>query len=603
MSGYIDSSFWNQKINVTRTATLPAIHDNLKKTGQWDALRLKWKKGELQEPHIFWDSDLAKAIESLCYALGHMSPNDQGYLEFQKWVEDAVDMISKAQHPDGYINSYFTVVKPEDRWKDIAHKHELYCAGHLLEAAVAHYKLTGETSLLDVMCKYIDYICTVFGPAPDQLHGYPGHQEIELALVKLYKIRPEERYLDLLKYFIEERGRNDGEFYKDEARKNGVDPMEWFPGEDSKVTFPDKPCFWYMQADQPLRELNEIKGHSVRAMYYLCGAQGLANLTGDASLTAAVSKMFNNMVECKLYIHGGIGAVHLWEGFSGNYELPLECYAETCASIGIMFLGQQMLQNKLDSHITKVMERALYNNIIGGVSLDGTSFFYNQPLIGCNLKRSDWFDTSCCPPNVSRLLNSLTDYVYTESNDGSVVSTNFWIGSVFKGAKLNVKIQSDYPIVGKVTATLNSVEPVEYNIIAPNANDTKISEGGVLKDDGYIHFGPKKWNNETITIEYDIKPKIITPDSRVKYTEGTLAVERGPFVYGVEQSMSPLPVGEITLSKDSKFKEKMIEIKGTKIPALDLEVGDGKVATLIPYFALGNNHPGEDFRVYLLSKE
>jgi DUF1680 family protein len=603
MVKYIDSSFWNERIAVTRTATLPAVYGHLKKTGQWDALRLQWKKGDPNQPHIFWDSDTAKAVESLCYALSHMQKDDAHYADFRSWLEDAVDMISKAQQSDGYINSYFTVVKPESRWKDICHKHELYCAGHLLEAAVAHYETTGRSTLLDVLCKYVDYICEVFGPRSEQLHGYPGHQEIELALVKLYKVRPYERYLNLLKYFIEERGQNDGDFYAEEAKRAGVDPMKWYPGEDSKVPFPDPPCFWYMQADKPIRELDEINGHSVRAMYYLCGAQGLANLTGDSTLTAAVSKLFADMVDSKFYIHGGIGAIHLWEGFSGKYELPLDCYAETCASIGILFVGQQMLQNKLDSSVSRVMERALYNDVIGGVSLDGKSFFYNQPLIGCGLKRSDWFSTSCCPPNVSRLLNSLENYVFTESDDGLSVSTNFWIGSVFEGKELNVSIDTEYPFVGRIAVELTSTRSVEYAIIAPENVSIKYGNGGVLLEDGYIHFGPKRWNKETILIEYDIRPKIIKPDFNIKSVRGMLAIERGPFVYGIEQSMSPIPLSEITLSQHSSFKEQTVEIKGTKVPALDLEVDNGKVARFIPYFSLGNNSPGEDFRVYIRSAD
>uniref|UniRef100_A0A060TEY4 ARAD1D18040p n=1 Tax=Blastobotrys adeninivorans TaxID=409370 RepID=A0A060TEY4_BLAAD len=589
------NGFWNQRAAVTRTATLPAMYRQMKDTGRWDAMRMTWKKGDPNEPHIFWDSDIAKVVESACYALMHMDKSDPQYETFMAWIDDAIDMIKKAQGPDGYVNIYYTVVAPEKRWTDVAHQHELYCAGHLLEAAVAHHKLTGSNEFLDVMCKYIDYICTVFGPGDDQLHGYPGHPEIELALVRLLEVRSEKRYLDLLTYFVNERGNNGGEFYDHEAENLGIDPMNFIPGPHYKgKSWPDPPCHWYMQAEAPIRELKEIKGHSVRAMYLLAGVQGLANITKDKSLDQAVDRLWRNMVDTKMYINGGIGAVHEWEGFDKEYELPLGCYAETCASIGILFLGKRILERKLDGEIPSVMERALYNDVIGGVSLDGTSFYYDQPLVGRGLKRSSWFEVSCCPPNLARLLNSLDMYAFTLKDD--TLAVNMWIDGKYKVSDgVKVIMKTDYPLQGKVELEVLSDKEIELDIHVPE-DDFKSSISGNMKD-GYLRLSKRKWNDK-ITIEYDMKPKVVRPDPRVEATKGTLAVERGPFVYGLEQSGSSLPVKDVSIPLDAKFEEEQVTIESTTVIALNHTLPSGDKVQLLPYFVLGNRVPGEDFVVF-----
>lgn len=593
----INDPFWNQRIAVTRSATLPAIYDQLKKTGRWDAMRLTWKKGDSNEPHIFWDSDIAKLVESLCFAVMHMDKADKQYQGFMAWIDDAIDMIGKAQRPDGYINIHFTVVEPENRWTDVAHQHELYCAGHLLESAVAHYELTKSTKYLDIMCKYIDYICKVFGPGEGQLHGFPGHEEIELALVKLYKYRPENRYLDMLTYFVEQRGHNGGKFYDQEAINKGIDPMKFIPGRPG-LNWPNPPCHWYMQAEDEIRNLKEINGHSVRAMYYLTGVQGLANINKDQTLTDAVNRLWRNMIDKKFYVHGGIGAIASWEGFGKNYELPLDCYAETCASLGILFLGQRRLENKLDSEVCRVMERALYNDAIGGVSLDGTSFFYDQPLYGKGLKRSDWFEVSCCPPNLSRLLNSLERYAFTEHENS--LSLNMWMGGTYETDKIKATIRTDYPLHGNISIELKSNEQVGFALVAP-PTDYTINIAGDLEKDGYIHFTPREWNT-IITVSYTVTPHIKRPDSNVEATKSMLYVERGPFVYGLEQTSCPVPVKDITISESTKLVEETVTVQTATIVALNMELPNGKTAQLLPYFVLGNRVPGEDFVLFFPEK-
>lgn len=557
-------------------------------------MKLTWKKGDPNEPHIFWDSDIAKVVESACYALLHMDKDDPQYKTFEGWIDDAIDMIEKAQGKDGYINIYYSVVAPEMRWKDVAHQHELYCAGHLLEAAIAHHQVTGSDRFLDIMCRYLDYICTVFGPADGQLHGYPGHPEIELAIVRLLPIRNEKRYLDLLQYFVDERGHNGGSFYDDEARNLGLNPMEFIPGLHYKGNpWPDPPCHWYMQAHAPIREQVKILGHSVRALYLLAGVQGLANITKDKTLEDAVDRLWRNMVDTKLYIHGGIGAKHEWEGFAGDYELPLDCYAETCASIAILFLGKHMLESKLDGEIPNVMERALYNDVIGGVSLDGTSFYYDQPLVGRGLKRSNWFECSCCPPNLARLLNSLDMYAYTIQDD--TVAINMWIAGAFESQGVKISVETEYPLQGTASIHVSSDREIDLAIYVPDSSCQSSVPSTLSK--GYLRFPKKKWD-ETIALRYDMVPRIVRPDPRVEATKGTLAIERGPFVYGLEQSSSPVPVKDVTFSPNVQLTEQLVTIQDTPVVALNIPVASGVHAQLLPYFVLGNRVPGEDFVVF-----
>lgn len=593
-----NTSFWAERVGVTRTNTLPAIYDQMKRTGRWDALRLTWKHGDDNKPHIFWDSDFAKAVESCCYALQDMDPQDPLYKTFYGWIDDAIDMVEKAQGSDGYINTYYTVVEPDKRWTDVAHQHELYCAGHLLEAAIAHYQLTGKTRFLDIMVRYVHYIREVFGSGPGQKQGYPGHEEIELALLRLYEVKPEKEFLDLLKHFVEYRGHNNGEFYAQEAIAKGIDPMEYIPkdfAQENSRSWPDAPQYWYMQAHKPIREQDEIRGHSVRAMYLLAAVQGLGNVVSDESLHKAVNTLWRNMIDKKFYIHGGIGAIASWEGFGDNYELPLDCYAETCASIGILFLGKRMLENGPNGEVSKIMSRALYNNVIGGASLDGKSFYYDQPLIGNGHKRSDWFDVSCCPPNFSRLMNSLGDYALTRSKD-NVLSLNLYIGGKYTTNVADVSVTSKYPNEGHVTVSVEPKSSISFALALPQTSYKATGPQGEEKD-GYLYFNNIS-NPLTIQLAFDIKPVIVQSDPNIESTKNKIAIERGPFVYGLEQIDSPTPLANLKVPKDLKLEEHPITIQNTQIIALKATI-NGQKYQFVPYFVLGNRSPGDKFKVWL----
>lgn len=590
----IDDGFWNARIQVDRAVTIPYMFRQLKESPRWDSLKHTWKHGDPDRPHMDWDSDVAKFIEAVCRALKWTPETDPAYSTFSSWVEEAVDMIEAGQGPDGYFNTYHTVVAPEERWTNVAHNIELYDAGHLLEAAVTHYSVTKSTRFLDIVCRYIDYICTIFGPEPGKLHGYPGHQEIELALLRLYRVRPEKRTFDLARYFLEQRGYQDGEYFDTEARARGVDPATWIPPPPPGVDisyFPHPRAYWYMQANTQIRETEKLCGHSVRSMYHLAAVQDLASLTGDKTLDEAVDKLFDNMVECHLYIHGGIGAIHQWEGYGENYELPLDGYAETCASIGILFLGQRMLRRKLSRKVADVMERALYNNVLAGVSLDGTSFLYDQPLSTDHVKRHSWFEVCCCPPNLSRLLHSLEEYVFTVSEH--TIALNLYIGCHYKSDTVEARVSTDYPWDGRVAVQLRSNTETAFAMRQPQGTYTTSAsvKGSVV--DGYIHFGPKKWD-ETIVFTFDIKPRLVKPNPLVKSTQGMVAVERGPFVYALESTDASTPLDSVAVSSGDELREEKVQIGGLDV--VSLRSADFR---LVPYFLCGNRSQGEGLRVWL----
>lgn len=448
----IESHFWDPIIQVSRTESLPIIHDKLKSYGTWDAMRLEWKRGAPGlTPDILWDSDIGKYVEAASYALYH-EPNE----EMQAQVDEAIQMVAKAQQEDGYIGIYHTVVEPSRRWSSLAHNLELYGGGHLLEAAVTRHIAMGcpkHDYFLEVMQKYVELVKKTFGDRDGQRLDYPGHQEIELALMRLYNVTGDESLVDLAKFFIEERGRTDaprtGHAWDIAARKRGDDPDTFFP-----YYWPGPRCYWHMQAHAPIREQKEIVGHSVQAMYWLSAVVDIALARNEQSYLHTVDLLWKNMVDKKMYVTGGIGSVHLYEGFGIEYDLPNETsYAETCAAIGVIYLAQRKLQVKADAAVADILELALYNAMLAGVSLDGKTFNYDNPLAttGCSHERRSWFKVFCCPSNICRLLNSLGNYIYgLDRLNGSVRLTfHNYIGGEVKVDQATWKVETKWPWYGE----------------------------------------------------------------------------------------------------------------------------------------------------------
>src|SRR5262245_34132941 len=377
----IADGFWGPRMERNRTITIEANLRQCEVTGCINNFAVAGKvRGGKHRGLLFYDSDLYKVIEGIAYTLT-LKPDPA----LEKRADAIIDLIAAAQQPDGYLNTYYTLVKPRERWKNIQHGHELYCAGHLIEAAVAYHQATGKRKLLDVARKFADHIISVFGPG--RRLDTCGHEEIELALVKLYRATAERRYLEQAQFFLDVRGR------ADKRRLFGE----------------------YAQDHKPVRQQREVAGHAVRAMYLYCGMADVAVVTGDRELTAALESIWRDVVERKMYVTGGIGPSAHNEGFTVPYDLPNDsAYAETCAAVGMALWNHRMfLMSGGDGKYADVLERVVYNGLLSGVSLAGDCFFYVNPLgsVGRH-HRQTWFECSCCPGNVVRYLAGMGERVY-----------------------------------------------------------------------------------------------------------------------------------------------------------------------------------------------
>lgn len=402
----INHGFWKIKQDMIRETTVGSIYRRFQETNRFDAIRCRWKEEGRYEAHIFWDSDVAKWIEGVSYLLAH-----QGDSALEEIVDGVVEEFIKNQDEDGYFNSYYLVTRQDERFQNRT-DHELYCAGHWMEAAAAYYHATGKNRFLKAVCRYADYIERVFKHERSAGFTTPGHPEIELALVRLYEATGEKRYLELSKFFIDKHGLHEN----DEKRYDFANEL-------------------YNQDDIPLRDRSTAEGHCVRALYLFCGMADIAERYADTALADACRRCFDNIVNKRMYITGGVGSTHLGEAFSIDYDLPNRtAYAETCAAISLVMFARRMQRLEPNAIYGDAVERALYNGVLSGISMDGSSFFYENPLeivpkfnnvnSSTTIKehfpitqRVEVFDCSCCPPNIMRLIASVGDYLYTYDAD------------------------------------------------------------------------------------------------------------------------------------------------------------------------------------------
>ncbi|KAI0973871.1 hypothetical protein F4678DRAFT_389322 [Xylaria arbuscula] len=538
----------------------------LKETGQFQCFNLKWqpiyedKSRWPSPPPVYWDSDVAKWIEGACYML-----TEQYDAEIDAAVRELVQMIRDAQQDDGYIDVYFTVIEPGKRWTNLRDQHELYNAGHLMEAALAHSNYYKNNLLIEVIHKYIKLIRQVFGPGEDQRHGYPGHPEIELALVRFYSVTGSQDAYDLAQYFIEERGNPTGQngmtYYEWEREQRGDSPWK------RPDCYPSHPDLWYNQAHLPILQQKTIEGHAVRALYLLTGVANLISLdelgikpfTGKQQYLEALHTLWNNMVDKKMYLTGGIGSMMQWEGFGIDYFLPQGsdeggCYNETCASIGVMMLAERLLHIELNSKYADVMELCLYNAVLTAMSLGGNAFTYVNQLASSEKDkntRAAWFDTSCCPPNVSRLFGSLGGYLWDYGGRGQDVFINVHL---YTTAKVSFQVdehavvfeqKSNWPwegnIIFQLEAPPSAKTTVRFRIPAwakEKFTLTPTCESATIEN-GYLNLPPSYTSdNKAFTIHiHGFEPRYISPHP---YTnQHTLTLARGPLVYCVEDYDNP----------------------------------------------------------------
>ncbi|MBI5832742.1 MAG: glycoside hydrolase family 127 protein [Armatimonadetes bacterium] len=544
---HLDDVFWAPKLKVNRERTLRAQYDQCQETGRIGAFELGWKPGDPNQPHIFWDSDVAKWIEAVAYSLA-----DQPDADLERLVNEVAELVASAQQPDGYLNVHFTVAEPEKRWTNLRDWHELYCAGHLIEAAVAHHAATGNRVLLDALCRYADYIGTVFGTGEGQKRGYCGHEEIELALVKLAGATGEQRYLDLASYFVDERGQGDPHYFDVEAqaRGEGVEALLHRHGGHSR--------YEYNQSHVPVREQSEAVGHAVRAMYLYSAMADLAGALGDDALKAACERLWADLTERKMYVTGGIGPSSRNEGFTSPFDLPNEtAYAETCAAIGLVFWAQRLLQLDLDSRYADVMERALYNGTISGVSLDGERFFYVNPLASSGgHHRQSWFGCACCPPNLARMMASLAGYVASTTADG--VALHLYAAGTIDADGRQLTVATEYPWDGTVTITVGTAGNWDLALRIPGwCRDWSVSVNGLPTEaevtKGYAALRRDWMAGDQVTLNLAMPVALVEACPRVGDDLGRVAITRGPVVYCLEAEDNGIDPRLLALPAGAKF--------------------------------------------------
>lgn len=569
MKTIINDNFWSTYQQLVRDEVIPyqwtALNDEdptMEPTNTINNFRIA--AGEIEgEFHgmRFQDSDLAKWLETVGYTLAIKRDED-----LEKIADEVIELIERAQHPDGYINTYFTVAKPGKRWTNLHNDHELYCAGHLIEAAVAYYKATGKSKIIDIVTRFADYIDTVFGPEEDKIQGYDAHPEIELALIKLYHVTENKKYLELSKFFVEERGRQNPHFFDEEAKKNP----------DNFVRHPEKD---YSQAHIPLREQKTAEGHAVRAMYLYTAMADLAKEYQDEQLYEICQKIWKNVVTKRMYITGGIGSQAYGERFTIDYDLPNDrSYTETCAAIGLVFWAKRMLELSPEGQYADVMERALYNGVISGMSQDGKRYFYVNPLEVNPAKsefrqdlshvkhnRQPWFGCACCPPNISRLIASLNSYLYTQ--EGNEIYAHLYVSNEssfqISQKEIQMKQESNYPWDGEVRFTLSMEQETDFTLAlrlpgwcdrpALMINGEKVSLQA-LNEQGYAKIKRTWKNGDKITLILSMDPKKIISHPAVQENVGKIALQRGPIVYCLEEIDNGKNLAGIILDKSDELK-------------------------------------------------
>ena len=540
---HVNDPFWNPLIRNAVDNVIPyqwrVLNDNEPGAAPSHAIQnFRIAAGEAEGEfygYQFQDSDVAKWLEAAAFSLIYKDDP-----RLRRDMEDVIALIGRAQQPDGYLDTHFIVKKPDRKWREIAHGHELYCAGHMLEAAVAVLQTTGSDRLLNVMERVVDLVREKFGPGEGQIDGYPGHEEIELALMKAYRATGKEKYLELARYFILNRGVTEG-----------------FKGEERFLELREKDKALdasYYQAHKPVLEQEDAEGHAVRAMYLFTGMADVALETGDAALVKALETLWTNTVNRRMYITGGVGSQGAGERFTIDYDLPNDtCYTETCAAVGMAMWNLRMLRLEPDVKYADIMERALYNNVLSGISADGTHYFYVNPLMvkpdvahfrsdhmDVETQRVKWFGCACCPPNVIRTLTGLGGYIYTR--DGDRVYQHLYIGNEasfdIAGGAATLSCTAGMPWKGEAAITVRAEKPFELALRKPGyakhfAVTLNGREAACEMARGYAVLTVK--DGDRIEVRFDMEPVVYCANPRVTEDCGKAAIVRGPLVYCAEE--------------------------------------------------------------------
>lgn len=564
----IQDEFWSPRLDKHKSTTLKVCIDQIEnKTGRIRNFE-NAAKGEGEHSGIFFDdSDVYKALEGMAYSLiNHPDP------ELEAKCDEWIDKFAAAQQPDGYINTYYTLTGLDKRWTDMD-KHEMYCAGHMTEAAVAYYKATGKRKFLDVAIRMADHMMSVFGPG--KRDWVPGHEEIELALVKLYQVTGEKKYLEFSNWLLNERGHGFG---------SHGDGRKWNP--------------LYYQDDKPVTQMTDIAGHAVRAMYLYCGMADVASYTHDQGYIGALNRLWDDVALRNMYITGGIGQSAHNEGFTEDYSLPnLTAYCETCASVGMVLWNWRMNQMTGDSKYVDVLERSMYNGALAGISLAGDHFFYVNPLASNgDHHRQEWYGCACCPSQICRFLPSIGNYIYGTSGDA--VWVNLYIGGeadVEKG--LTLTQETRYPWEGDVKITVGGKLKKALKLRIPGwCKEYSILVNGEkaepVMDKGYAVLGRKWKDGDVIELSMNMPVEVIAADPRVKEDEGLRAIQRGPLVYCMEEADNPEGFDELNISPSAAFEATFQPDLLCGVETIKAVNGD-QVLNFIPYYAWDNRTAGK----------
>ena len=614
-----EDTFWRERLETVLTRTIPSQYERLREHGILESLAVRQPPPPLRIPpgahglsmQVFWDSDVGKWIESASYVLAHRRDP-----AIEAHIDEITDWLEKAQWPDGYLNCWYIGRDPDKRWTNLRDCHELYCAGHLLEGAIAYAQATGRHRLLDVLCRYVDHIARTFGTGAGQKRGYCGHQEIELALMKLYHATGDRKHLDLAAYFIDERGKAPPHYFDVEARARGEDPAAYWFG-----------TYEYSQSHLPVRQQRSVVGHAVRAMYMYAAMADLAADLADDALRETCEILWKHVTTKRMYVTAGIGPSASNEGFTQDYDLPNEtAYAETCAAVALIFWAQRMLHLDCDGQYADILETALYNGALSGLSRDGTHYFYQNPLASDGSHtRWQWHTCPCCTMNVSRLVASVGGLFY--SVGAGAVAVHLYGSSratlTVDGRAVQLRQESDYPWSGRVKITVEPDAPSHFTLklripgwarsAAVKVAGQKVSSAAVR---GYIDIARNWQAGDVVELDLPMPVERVYANPLVQADAGRTCLRRGPLVYCVEQADHLQPIGLLRLPRDAPLEA---ELRPDLFGGIVTIVGPARAAggdadaplyatrpfeprgaalTAIPYF-LWNNRGANRMQVWL----
>lgn len=574
----IHDAFWSKHVDLVRNVIIPyqweAMNDRIPDAESSHCLEnFRIAAGKAQGKFygaVFQDTDVAKWLEAVGFSLACYPDG-----ELEKLADGAIDLIAQAQREDGYINTYFTIEEPDGRWTNLREGHELYTAGHLMEAAVAYYQGTGKRKFLDCMCRFADLLCETFGTQDGKIHGYPGHEEVEIGLIKLWNVTGRRDYLDLAKYFVDARGVGENYFLKEMSR----------PG--YKRIFPELGDYQpaYSQSHLPVRQQTSAEGHAVRAVYLYCAMADLAEAYRDEELLRACETLWENMTQKRMYITGGIGSSGILERFTTDYDLPNEYnYSESCASIGLALFGLRMNRITRDAKYIDVVERALYNTVLAGVALDGRSFFYVNPLEvwppACmdgtskqHVKpvRQKWFGVACCPPNIARTLASLGQYIYAADEGERALYVNLFVSNESEipmgGADVHVSLETEFPLKNflRLKAEHIPAEGMSICLRVPDyaQNYTVCVDGkayGAAAEHGYLRVEVRQ--DCEIDVCFEAPARFLYANPEVRADAGKVAIMRGPLVYCLEETDNGRNLAGICVDTEKGLTEEPSDLFG-----------------------------------------